>query len=475
MAWSNPRRAQSSVEVMIALALFVLMTMAAFTLFGTTLSQDALSRERQTAQNAVQEGQEAVRQIRNADWDALTAGTHGLVLSGGMWSFNGTEDVQDIYHRSVVVTDVGNDARDVAVTVQWTSAGGGNATAAASARLTNWQAPPLPSGSNCNEASSSGNWANPVVIGSADIGAGNQGTDVVVNLPYVYVSGVAASASKPDLFVFDVSNPASPTLVGSIDIGSGGINALFLKGDYLYAASPNDSKELIVFDISAPTSTIEVASVNLPGSANALSVIVQDTLVAIARSQSSNDEIYFYNVTDPESPSQVGTENVAGAVNDFATSETYLYAITSAADEDIYTYDITDSLNPMLVSIFDLEDGTQDISIAYQDPGILFIGNQANLFIVIDASDPLQMVELASVGTNGEVRDVVCTVGDLAFLGTTSSNSEFQILNISDLDNVYLYASLNFPQMTGGVAFVDNKAYAAVRSNDALRIIGPGP
>ncbi|TAK04690.1 hypothetical protein EPO33_01705 [Patescibacteria group bacterium] len=477
MAWSSGRRGQSSVEVMIALALFVLLTMAAFTLFGTALSQDALSRQRQAAQNLAQEGQEAARQIRNTDWDALAVGTHGLVLNGNVWSFSGSEDVQDgIYHRSVVVIAVGDDAREVVVTVQWTSAGGGNAVASATSRLTHWQGLPLPLASNCRSTfSATGDWSNPVVLGSADIGSGNQGTDIAVKLPYAFVSGVAASASKPDLFVFDVSNPAAPTLVTSVDIGSGGINSLSLSGNTLYAASPNDGKELIVFDVTTPTSTASIGSVNMSGSANALSVLASDGWVAVGRAEGSSSEIVIYSVSNPASPVVEASYGISGDINDFAVSATNLYAVSESASQDITTIDMTDPANPSLVGSFDLHDGLADISIAFQDPNTIFTGNVDGKIIVLDSTNPTDMTIVDEYNTQGNVNDILCVVNNLIFAGTTNSNKEFQILNISDLLNITEYASLNFPQMATGVDFADNNIYVSVRSNDALRILTSTP
>ena len=476
MAFSRSRNGQSVVEVLIAVALLALMTTASFVLLATSFSESLISQEDATAQNLLIEGVEAVRQIRDRDFTLLTAGSHGLVKGGTDWIFSGTQDItQSTYTRTVAITETDDDTRDVTVRVQWTPRPDRPLDLQIATRFTDWQTPPAPPSSNCSASGVSGNWAAPIVLGTADIGSGNQGTDVVVDLPYVYMSGVAASSSKPDFFVFDATNPASPQLIRSVDIGADGINSLFYKDDHVYAASGNDTKEFMIFDVSTPSTAFLAGSTNLPGSADAITVTVKDTLAAVGRSSSSDNELFFYDITNPAIPSLLLGVDVAGHVNDFASSNDYLFAVTSAATGDLMIYDITNLLSPTLAISYNIADDAEDISVAFQDPDTLFIGNKSNKLIVLDVENFAEISEITSINTNGEVRDVVCVVGDLAFLGTTNSNKEFIVYDISNPESVTEYSSLNFPQVTGGVDFADNKVFTAVRSNDALRIITSSP
>lgn len=476
MVFSRSRSGQVLIEVLIAVSIIAILATSGFTLVGSSFGESQIARQETQGQDLVTEGLEAVRQIRDQDFSALTPGVHGLTLSGTQWTFSGTSDVTNAtYTRTVTIAQIDAQQQDVTVQVVWTPRTGRTITLNSATRFTDWRTQPVPTSTNCRATVPSGDWSHPLVVGSADIGSGNSGTDVVVSGSYAYVSGVASSSTKPDLFVFDVSNPALPTLVKSIDIGAGGINSLFVKGNYLYAAAVLDSKELMIFDISTPTTTFLAAGADLTGTANGLSVIVKDTLLAISRVQSSNKEIYFYDITNPLIPSILSTKDVAGNVNDFSASPTRLYAISSAASEDILTYDITNLTSPIWLSTYNLRDGTEDISIAYQDPDTLFIGNLADQLVVVDATDPLDMTELASIATGGAVQDVFCLVNNLAFLGTTNSTKEFMILNVADLNNVTVFSSLNFPQMATGVDFSGNYVYVSVRSNDALRIIKASP
>ncbi len=477
MASLRLRAGQSLLEVLVAVALLALMATGSFGLVGTTVTESRIAAQQADARNLAEEGLEAARQIRNADFAALTAGTHGLVLSGTTWAFSGASDVTAAtYTRTITITQIDENQRDVRVTVSWTARPGRTLSYTESTRFANWVDAPIPPASNCKaQGSASGDWTHPVVLGSADIGSGNQGTDVVVKWPYAFISGVASSSSKPDLFVYDVTNTAAPSLVKSIDTGSGGINSLFLVGNYLYAASANDSKELQIFNITTPASTSLVASADLSGSADGLSVLAAGQWVVIGRAASSSTEVVFYDVTNPAVPSVVGSFNAADNVNDFATDGTNVYAISSDASQDIIVYNVADPLHPTQTLTYNLPDLQEDLSISYHDPGKLLVGNQGSQLVVVNATDINHMSLQSTYNAGGYVQDVYCVVGDLAFAGTTNSTKEFQIFNIANLDAITLSASLNFPQVATGVDFYNNMVFVSVRSNDALRIITSSP
>lgn len=454
----NPRFAksgQSTLEILIAVAVIAISLSAIAIVISGSQSLSVDTQESNRAVNLARENIEsAIASAKN--------NFSGLVSDSS---------TQSEFLKETIVQDLDSNTKKITSRVSWSTEANRTQKVELTTLVTKWEIPP-PFGSNCAAGVINGDWAHPQVIGSGDLGAGNEGTDVAVSLPYVYVSGTASSASKPDIFVFDVSNPNSPQLVKSLDIGSGGINSIFIKGNYLYAASPNDSKELIIFNISNPSNISQVSSLDLPGNADAIAVTAfGTTTVAIGRSQSSDKELYFINATNPASPAVISSTDFTGAVNDFALSANYLYAVSSAASQDIRTYDITNSLSPSLVSTYDLKDGTEDISISFEPPNNLFVGNLDNKLVAVDASNLQNMSEISSISTGGSVKDTFCVVGNLLFLATTNSNKEFMIIDISNPAVMSEYASLNFPQVASGIDFANNKVFMSVRSNDSLKII----
>lgn len=471
-----PKQGQSLVEVLVAISIF-LTTVGSVALVvygGQSISIDSENAGR--AGEYAKEGVEAIKSIRNQNWNSLTDGTYGAVYSGGAWSLQGTSNSDDIFTRELKIETIDANTKIATTSVKWSTDPTRTQKIEIVEKLHNWN---NPAQGSCKIGPLTGNWASPQVLGSGDLGPGVSGTDVVVKLPYAFMSGTASTANKPDVFAFDVSNPAIPTLLDSNDIGANGINSLFIKGDYLYAASPNDSKELIIFNISNPSNILEVGSYNLSGSADGLSVYVFGNTAAVGREDSASYELAFFNVSIPASPTLISQITTGGDVNDFAATSDKLYVVSEESDEDIWVYNISDPLNPSLITTYDITGETADLSIFIEEssgaPVNLLVGNEEDELVTIGATSTGNFYVRDRINLLGDVNDIVCVAGNLAFLSTGNSNKEFIIINVNNLDDITEYASLNFPQNGTGIDFADNKVFMSVKSNDALRIITSGP
>ena len=85
-------RGQSLIELLLAMGVFVLAVSAITGLTLDVYLADRSGRERMVATFLAKEGIEAVRSIRDSSWDALTIGEHGLTISGGKWTFSGSQE-----------------------------------------------------------------------------------------------------------------------------------------------------------------------------------------------------------------------------------------------------------------------------------------------------------------------------------------------------------------------------------------------
>lgn len=110
---------QSLVEVLVALGIFVTGTAAIGLLVFDAEISARQGVERTQAVLFAEEGIEAARSIRDADFDNLVAGDHGLLLSGNTWSFSGMSDTKDQFTRQVRIADVDIDTKKVQSIVNW--------------------------------------------------------------------------------------------------------------------------------------------------------------------------------------------------------------------------------------------------------------------------------------------------------------------------------------------------------------------
>ncbi len=470
---------QSLVELLVAIGIFSIATAAGFSLFfgGQIISTD--SSNINLATDYVREAQDALRAIRNRNFtELLTDGPHGFTFNGSEWLLSSsTSDTKDVFTRQVNIAKGDSDNIKIATTtVTWSSADPSRTESLTFVeQFTDWETPLQ---SSCKSQALTGDWTNPVTLGSADIGSGNSGTDVVAKGSYAYVSGTASSASKPDIFVFDVSAPAAPVQKASLNVTNGGINALFLNGNYLYAASPDNSKEFLVFDVTTPTSITLKGSLDLTGNDDALSVVTIGTTAIVGRQGSAAKQISFIDVSDPANPSVIKefTSPNGGDITDLAYTDNRLYATNYLANgtADILTFDITDPRNPTYISSYDVPATDKPLS-AYVEIKAggtnLLLGDGDNELVAVGATTTSGMYVRSRVNVGGKVNDTVCVLGNLAFLATDNQNAEFTVVNVNNLNSLSVYSTLNYPNFATGIDFDSNKVYMAVRSNDALRII----
>ncbi len=471
----NKNSGQSLIELLVAMGIFVISLAASFQLFfgGQSLSVDSINER--LATDYGEEAVSALHSIRNRNFSELTNGSHGLVFQNNEWMFgsSSTSDVQGGFTRTISVADGDNDNIKIATTtIAWNTDPLRNQKVEIVEKLVNWE---QPSESSCKTDPVSGDWTNPKEVGSADLGPGNQGTDVVIHWPYAYVSGVASSAAKPDIFIYDISNPAVPSLVSSKDFGSGGINSIYLKGNYLFAASPNNSMELMIIDVSNPAAMSLVGSYNLAGSDDGLTVIAFGNTVAVGReATASGRQLAFLDVSNVANPSVISEVDIGEAVYDFAATSNDLFVATTNASKESWVYNITNPAVPVLKNTYDFpaSSGSYSTYLYFRGSGTnLLSGTSANEVAVIGATTTSKMYVRSRLDVGGQVNDIVCTTGNLAFLSTNNGGAEFTVVNATDPDHITSYATLNFPQIATGIDFANNYVFMAVRSNDALRII----
>lgn len=133
-------RGVSLVEVLLASALFSLMLAGFAGVYLYGVEATALSGNRAQAAFLAEEGFEIVRNIGEADFENLLEGTHGLGVSGSVWGFVGVSDTNGIFTRSVQISSVDADRKNVVVEVSWDQNLQRSGVVTIESQLTNWRA-----------------------------------------------------------------------------------------------------------------------------------------------------------------------------------------------------------------------------------------------------------------------------------------------------------------------------------------------
>lgn len=478
---SKPRKGSSTIELLIAFSVLTLsMASGIIVIFG---NQSAYL-DIQTNSEALSYAEAMIEKAR-----ADSRNDYNSVSSANISEVSGPIT----YTKSLTVTEVG-DSKLVNSTVSWPMSNR-NLAISLSTLLTNPSS--ALGGDTCNPTLS-GDWTQPQLLGSADVGQNNGATDVDVLSKKAYVTANASAAGKPDFYIVDVSNPAISNLpiLGSINTGPG-LAAVHVAGKYAYVANISTLSQLQVIDISLPGSPVVVASLDVTGAGNTAvgnSIFYFSKKIYLGLTKSTGSEFYVIDVSSPLNPLVKASFEINSKVNAVTIKNNIAYLAvpddigTVGASEQLKVLDVSQADTGIITQLnsFSSNQSTMSGEGLYidKDNKTLYLGeggaNPANKpeFFKLDVTNPNSISQIASkyIPTSNDVSVKAITIrSNLAFLWTSDTNLGFQIWDLNNLGSATPYGSLNTQQTaTGGMDCDGNLVYTAQRSHKALQIIGPG-
>ena len=452
---SNRKLGQSILEILIALSI-LMISMAA--VIVVAFSNQYISNDTQTNNEAyylAQDNLESAKAKAKENFDSIANST----VSTG------------IYTKEIVVENLSLNEKKIISRVTWRT----DTLRTQKIELVTIVANVvvIPGGGDDNGGSGlTGDWRNPVTLGSVDLGPGNSATDLDVINKIVYMTSEASAESKPDFYIINAADGSSPFIVSELNTGLG-LNALDAIADYAYVANNSSANQLQIINIANAQNPSIAASLSLPGVVSAVgaSIFYNDSKIYIGTKNDLGPEFHIIDVTISSNPVALGSFEVGGDVNSISVSGGSAYIATSVNDGEVKILNVA---APALIT----QIGSYNAPDANDGKVIRAVGSKAYLgrleeedeLDILDIANPLSILRLGSKDIDADVNGLL-TRECLSFLGTDDSNKELQIWNTSNPANINLWASFNFPQVIASIDYESNIVYVGVRSNDALRII----
>lgn len=347
----------------------------------------------------------------------VSSGGYGLAQSGGRWVFSGTSDTSDIYTRQITVASAGTNRKSITSKVTWPQPGGTMSSVTLTTQLTNWTAAVAPILS----------WNNAVVAGSVDVtGTGNAiKTKTVGNYAYTVLS-----ATTNNFSISNITNPAAPTTASTITLAGTPTN-IFVSGNYAYITNISDTAELQVVDISNPAAPVLKTSVDMVGVGNGAGVFVSGNYAYVVRASdvtTSANEFTVVNITNPLAPTVAGGYNNNIAMNDVYVSGTKAYVATSSTTQEMLVINIATPATPTLSATYNPATALAALTVTGFNNTVL-LGMSTTLDAINVTATPTRLGTFTAAGTINGI-DVNSTANTYAFLGTSSTTGEFQVVNI---------------------------------------------
>jgi len=129
----------SLVEVLLAGGIIAILVTAFAGVYIYGQESVMLSINRNRAVMLAEEGQEAVRNIRDNNFLDLLAGTHGLSNSGSAWQFAGSSDSVGLYTREIIISDIDSETKQIVSRVLWQKNQQTEGVVELVSYLTNWR------------------------------------------------------------------------------------------------------------------------------------------------------------------------------------------------------------------------------------------------------------------------------------------------------------------------------------------------
>lgn len=130
----------SLIEVLLAIAVFAMLAtgLAGALVYGEASVAAASQRSQATA--LADEAMQVVKNFSDASFNTLTDGTYGLDVQTNRWILTSQPDTTSGFTRSVTISTVDQNRKEVTATVTWNQIGARPGSLTLDEELTNWQA-----------------------------------------------------------------------------------------------------------------------------------------------------------------------------------------------------------------------------------------------------------------------------------------------------------------------------------------------
>jgi prepilin-type N-terminal cleavage/methylation domain-containing protein len=476
-ARSKRFRGFTLVEVLFSIVLLGVMLSTVLLSLSGQLTHVASSSAEMRAISLAEEGLEATRSIRDTDWSALTAGSHGLVFGESGWSLSETPEIEDGLTRTVTVTDLSATERKVTVDVTWTPPGRSPRLYSLSTILADWRNLPEEDLGGDLE----GDWHDPIIVGNLlDFGNGFRGIAVEVASTTLYLAGHGSVTAAYELWTVDVTDPMDPIKLDAINTGFG-VNEVAVDSirKYAFVASANPSGQMQIIDVSDVNNLRLKKTYGLSGNTQkGRSLDLVGNYVYFGSEGPATKEFYVIDASSITTPSIKSSVAIGNDINDVMVNGGYAYLATDVDDREVAIVDVSDPLDAHVESLVDLP-GVNNAEGLFVDPttGYLYVGRQVSTVpgdmevAILDVANPLDPQVLGSLDYEVNV-DSVYAEGNLLFV-LSLGEEEFKAYDISNLPAVVYYGGVDFgvDDVPTDIYYQDNVFYISVFQRYALRII----
>lgn len=304
-------------------------------------------------------------------------------------------------------------------------------------------------------------WTNATTTSNFDT-AGNFDENDVYEIDDIAYLVTENNSSGSEFYIIDVLDIYNPVELSSMDIGAS-VNSVVAKGDYVYLATDENSRELTTIDVSDKYNPQIVDTYDLGGNSNAYDLVLDDTELYIVQ----GDDLYAFSLLDPANPGYLDRIDVDDTARELFLSENYVYLATEKYDSELQIIDVTNPANLNQIGYYDLPGNLQSTDVHV-------LGNRAYIstqnngggpeFFIFEISDPSDPVYIGDYEV-GETIHSFSIVGPYALIGTNFLNEELSVIDVSTPATPSVVSGFDLSGYVLGMSANCSVIYAATSSN----------
>jgi hypothetical protein len=257
------------------------------------------------------------------------------------------------------------------------------------------------------------------------------------------------------LKIIDISEPNAITELGEYEPLYSHLEDIVVDGDYAYLATSYEG--LLILNVANPAHITAVGTYNTQ---SGTSISLSGNYAYIT--SSTNDGLYVVDISQPRSPSLLGTYRNGGVLSNIVVDSNYIY-LTSGYFSNIEKISVLNPASPSRCAIYVGTSNTLNLSIS---DSYAYLASLTGLKIV-DLTDPSHPLDLFKENIGFTIGNNIDVSGQFAYL--IDSFYGFRIINVADPANPNWIGGDDGLGGSGGIFINNNYAYIAVSSS--LQII----
>ena len=292
---------------------------------------------------------------------------------------------------------------------------------------------------------------NPEAPLTWEAGTASRAEDVAVVGNRAYIGNMQGPNSH-GLDIYDITDPESPTLIGHSEVINHP-NRLAAMGNDLVALQTRFAWFMIgVLDVSDPGNVTILSSKIIPSKVTDTR-IEGDLAVVTVPGTSERDGLYLIDISNSESPVQVGFLQMSIATFVYLDGN---YAYVSRMIQGLDIVDISDPANPFVTSHFYLggEPGVDQIEELIVRDNLAYVTVMESGMLILDVSDPYNPVQVGMY-SSWLVEDIAL-IGNYALLTPgidvvdVSNPADPELVTTFDIGEYMITANGNYAYLAMG-------------------------